>query len=112
MASQVNYSENQYTQISAKGPVPFVANGFAVFDRVAMPIIGEGKDKPNDSFRTQLVNNAQAAIDTLVTMGVADRDRVAIGGHSSRRIYGRKPLGSLRSHLPQASPEVAPIIEA
>ncbi|ACA85501.1 alpha/beta hydrolase family protein [Shewanella woodyi] len=94
VASQVNYSENQYTQISPKGPVPFVANGFAVFDRVAMPIIGEGKDKPNDSFRTQLVNNAQAAIDTLVTMGVADRDRVAIGGHS----YGAFMVANLLAH--------------
>lgn len=94
VASQVNYSANQYTQISAKGPVPFVANGFAIFDRVAMPIIGKGQDKPNDSFRTQLINNATAAIDTLVEMGVADRERVAIGGHS----YGAFMVANLLAH--------------
>ncbi|MEC4726691.1 prolyl oligopeptidase family serine peptidase [Shewanella sp. D64] len=94
VASQVNYSVNQYTQISAKGPIPFIANGFAIFDRVAMPIIGEGKDKPNDSFRTQLINNATAAIDTLVDMGIADRERIAIGGHS----YGAFMVANLLAH--------------
>ncbi|MGS0681351.1 prolyl oligopeptidase family serine peptidase [Shewanella sp. 125m-7] len=94
VASQVNYSPNQYNYISAKGPIPFVANGFAIFDKVAMPIVGEGKDKPNDSFRHQLVANASAAIDTLVGMGVADRERVAIGGHS----YGAFMVANLLAH--------------
>ncbi|MEZ9594570.1 alpha/beta hydrolase family protein [Shewanella sp. 10N.261.52.F9] len=94
VASQVNYSTNQYSQISSKGPVPFVANGFAVFDKVAMPIVGEGNEKPNDSFRHQLIANASAAIDTLVDMGVADRERVAIGGHS----YGAFMVANLLAH--------------
>ncbi|MCL1050188.1 prolyl oligopeptidase family serine peptidase [Shewanella abyssi] len=94
VASQVNYSPNQYSYISPKGPVPFVANGFAVFDRVAMPIIGVGKEKPNDNFRTQLIDNAKAAIDTLVEMGVADRERIAIGGHS----YGAFMVANLLAH--------------
>ncbi|WP_076407642.1 S9 family peptidase [Shewanella sp. UCD-KL12] len=94
VASQVNYSPNQYNYISPKGPVPFVAKGFAVFDRVAMPIIGVGKEKPNDNFRAQLIDNAKAAIDTLVMMGVADRDRVAIGGHS----YGAFMVANLLAH--------------
>ena len=94
VASQVNYSPNQYSYISAKGPVPFVANGFAVFDRVAMPIVGEGKEKPNDNFRSQLIANAKAAIDTLVKMGVADRDQIAIGGHS----YGAFMVANLLAH--------------
>ncbi|ABZ75609.1 peptidase S9 prolyl oligopeptidase active site domain protein [Shewanella halifaxensis HAW-EB4] len=94
VASQVNYSPNQYNQISPKGPVPFAAKGYAIFDKVAMPIVGEGSDKPNDSFRRQLVANANAAIDTLVEMGVADRDRVAIGGHS----YGAFMVANLLAH--------------
>lgn len=94
VASQVNYSPNQYNQISAKGPVAFAAKGYAIFDKVAMPIVGEGKDKPNDSFRHQLVANANAAIDTLVEMGVADRERVAIGGHS----YGAFMVANLLAH--------------
>lgn len=94
VASQVNYSPNQYNQISAKGPVPFAAKGYAIFDKVAMPIVGEGSDKPNDSFRRQLVANASAAIDTLVKMGVADPERVAIGGHS----YGAFMVANLLAH--------------
>lgn len=94
VASQVNYSPNQYNYISAKGPIPFVANGFAIFDRVAMPIVGEGKEKPNDNFRSQLIANAKAAIDTLVEMGVADRDKIAIGGHS----YGAFMVANLLAH--------------
>ncbi|MCK8043725.1 prolyl oligopeptidase family serine peptidase [Shewanella sp. 1CM18E] len=94
VASQVNYSANQYQNISTKGPVPFVANGYAIFDKVAMPIVGEGNEKPNDSFRDQLVANASAAIDTLVDMGVADRERIAIGGHS----YGAFMVANLLAH--------------
>ena len=94
VAAQVNYSANQYSYISPKGPVPFVAKGYAVFDRVAMPIIGTGKEKPNDSFRTQLIDNATAAIDTLVEMGVADKNRIAIGGHS----YGAFMVANLLAH--------------
>jgi len=30
----------------------------------------------------QLVANAQAAVDVLVDMGVADKNRIAVGGHS------------------------------
>ncbi|QLE84553.1 S9 family peptidase [Shewanella sp. Scap07] len=94
VASQVNFSKHQYQKISAKGPVAMVAHGFAVFDKVAMPIIGEGKKRPNDSFRQQLVSNAQAAIDVLVDMGVADPERVAIGGHS----YGAFMVANLLAH--------------
>ncbi|MCG9731941.1 prolyl oligopeptidase family serine peptidase [Shewanella sp. Isolate13] len=94
VASQVNYSPNQYNQISTKGPVAYTAKGFAIFDKVAMPIVGEGNNKPNDSFRRQLVANASAAIDTLVEMGVADRERIAIGGHS----YGAFMVANLLAH--------------
>ncbi|WP_394200020.1 prolyl oligopeptidase family serine peptidase [Shewanella waksmanii] len=94
VASQVNFSEHQYQKISAKGPVAMVANGFAVFDKVAMPIIGEGKARPNDSFRQQLVANAQAAVDVLFDMGIADKQRIAIGGHS----YGAFMVANLLAH--------------
>lgn len=94
VAGQVNYSPNRYRSVSYWGPMPFLANGFAVFDKVAMPVIGLGDQKPNDQFRAQLVANAQAAIDTLVEMGVADRKRIAIGGHS----YGAFMVGNLLAH--------------
>ncbi|HEX2781797.1 MAG TPA: prolyl oligopeptidase family serine peptidase, partial [Gemmatimonadaceae bacterium] len=42
----------------------------------------------------QLVASAQAAVDKVVEMGVADRDRIAVGGHS----YGAFMTANLLAH--------------
>mgnify|MGYP000216972844 CR=1 FL=1 len=59
-----------------------------------MPIIGEGDVEPNDTYVEQLVASAQAAVDEVVRRGVADRDRIAIGGHS----YGAFMTANLLAH--------------
>ena len=59
-----------------------------------MPIVGEGTTEPNDTYVTQLVADAQAAIDELVRLGVGDRNRMAIGGHS----YGAFMTANLLAH--------------
>jgi hypothetical protein len=38
------------------------------------PIIGEGDEEPNDTFREQLVANAKAAIDAVDALGYIDRN--------------------------------------
>ena len=58
-----------------------------------MPIIGD-PETMNDTFREQLVASAAAAIDKAVELGVADRDRVAVGGHS----YGAFMTANLLAH--------------
>ncbi|HPE54982.1 MAG TPA: prolyl oligopeptidase family serine peptidase, partial [Bacteroidales bacterium] len=68
--------------------------GYAVFDDPSMPVVGEGDEEPNDTFREQLVMNAKAAIDKLDEMGVGDPERVAIGGHS----YGAFMTANLLAH--------------
>ena len=75
-------------------PIYWVTQGYVVLDRAAFPIIGEGDQEPNDSFRKQLIANAEAAIDAVVNKGYADRDRVAVGGHS----YGAFMVANLLSH--------------
>ena len=65
-----------------------------MLDRAAFPIIGEGNEEPNDTFRSQLVANAEAAIDAVAGLGYADRERVAVGGHS----YGAFMVANLLSH--------------
>ena len=50
--------------------------------------------EPNDSFRSQLVANAKAAIDAVDSLGYIDRNRVAVGGHS----YGAFMVANLLSH--------------
>ena len=81
-ASQVKGSPYRFNAVSYWGPLPFLARGFAVLDDPTMPIVGEASAEPNDTYVTQLVADAQAAIDELVRLGVGDRQRMAIGGHS------------------------------
>jgi len=59
-----------------------------------MPIIGMDGKEPNDTYVPQLVASAQAAVDHIVGMGIADRDRVAVGGHS----YGAFMTANLLAH--------------
>ena len=68
--------------------------GYAVINNASMPVVGEGDEEPNDSFREQLVANAQAAIDEGVRRGVVDPERVAVGGHS----YGAFMTANLLAH--------------
>jgi dipeptidyl aminopeptidase/acylaminoacyl peptidase len=93
-AGQRSDSPYQFKSVSYWGAVPYVTRGYAVLDDASMPIIGEGEEEPNDTFRDQLVANAQAAIDEGVRRGVVDPDRVAIGGHS----YGAFMTGNLLAH--------------
>lgn len=94
VAGQVTTSPYEFNRVSYWGPLPFLAMGFAVLDDPKMPIIGEGERLPNDSFREQLVDSAQAAVETLVERGVCDPDRVAVGGHS----YGAFMVANLLAH--------------
>jgi len=93
-ASQVQGSPYKFNAISYWGPLPFLARGFAALDDPTMPIVGEGTVEPNDTYVTQLVADAQAAIDEVVRLGVSDRDRIAIGGHS----YGAFMTANLLAH--------------
>lgn len=94
VAGQVTSSPYEFNRVSYWGPLPFLALGCAVFDDPKMPIIGEGDTFPNDTFIEQLVSSARAAVDTLVERGIADPDRIAIGGHS----YGAFMVANLLAH--------------
>ena len=93
-ASQVTSSPYAFTYPYYGSPVYWVARGYAVLDRAAFPIVGEGDAQPNDSFREQLVANGKAAIDAVDAMGYIDRNRVGVGGHS----YGAFMVANLLSH--------------
>lgn len=93
-AAQNTSNANQFTYPYYGSPVYWVTRGYVVLDDAAFPILGEGEEEPNDSFRKQLVANARAAIDAVDEMGYIDRDRVAVGGHS----YGAFMVANLLSH--------------
>ncbi len=92
-ASQVSGSPNSFTAIRGASHMFLLLSGYAIFDNPTMPIIGPG-ETANDTYVEQLVASAQAAIDKVVEMGVADRDRIGIGGHS----YGGFMTANLLAH--------------
>jgi dipeptidyl aminopeptidase/acylaminoacyl peptidase len=94
VASQVTDSPYEFVRVSYWGPMPHLAQGFAIFDDPKMPIIGSGDELPNDSFRQQLVESAIAAVNVLVSRGIADPDKIAIAGHS----YGAFMVANLLAH--------------
>lgn len=93
-AGQVQGSPYEFVRLYWGSPLYWLTQGYAVFDRVAMPIVGEEDEEPNDFFREQLVGNAEAAIDVLAEQGIADRNRIAVGGHS----YGAFMTANLLAH--------------
>lgn len=93
-AGQNTQNPNDFTFPYYGSFVYWVAKGYAVLDDAAFPIIGEGTTEPNDSFIPQLAANAEAAIDAVDKMGVIDRKRVAVGGHS----YGAFMTANLLTH--------------
>lgn len=93
-AGQNTTNENTFVVPNYGSPIFWVTQGYAVLDNAAFPIVGEGEQEPNDSFREQLVGNARAAIDALDERGVIDRNRVGVGGHS----YGAFMTANLLSH--------------
>ena len=93
-ASQSNKNANRFTSPYYGSMVYWVTKGYVVSDDASFPIIGEGDEEPNDSFRKQLVANGKAAIDAVDKMGYIDRSKVAVGGHS----YGAFMVANLLSH--------------
>ncbi|MBC8069549.1 MAG: S9 family peptidase, partial [Deltaproteobacteria bacterium] len=80
-AGQVRASPQEFTSVGGSSPVFLALAGYAVLDDAAMPVIGPS-DGAYDSFVEQVRANAEAAIDKAVELGVTDRDRVAVMGHS------------------------------
>jgi dipeptidyl aminopeptidase/acylaminoacyl peptidase len=70
----------------------FLTQGYAVFDNPTMPIIGG--DTANNRYVEQLVASAEAAVDKVVELGVGDRHRIGVGGHS----YGAFMTANLLAH--------------
>ena len=94
-ASQIRGNQHKFTLLSWGSPVFYVTQGYAILDNAEMPIVATAPDKkPNDDFVNQLILNANAAIDKLVGMGVSDRNKMAIGGHS----YGAFMTANLLAH--------------
>jgi dipeptidyl aminopeptidase/acylaminoacyl peptidase len=93
-ASQVSGSPFRFTRPTGASHLLVLTQGYGVLDNPSMPIVGEGDKEPNDTYVEQLVSSAQAAVDEVVRRGVADRGRIAVGGHS----YGAFMTANLLAH--------------
>jgi dipeptidyl aminopeptidase/acylaminoacyl peptidase len=92
-AGQISGSTDRFTMLRGITHLSLLTQGYAIMDAATMPIVGD-PETMNDTFIKQIVDSAAAAIDKAVEMGVADRDRVAVGGHS----YGAFMTANLMAH--------------
>lgn len=95
-AGQVSGSDKRFVQMSGISHLFLLmagGGGYAIMDNAAMPVVGD-PETMNDTFVKQIVASAKAAIDKAAEMGVADPNRVAVGGHS----YGAFMTANLLAH--------------
>ena len=93
-AGQVSGSPYTFTRVAPASALVYVMQGYAILMDASFPIVGTDGREPNDTFVEQLVANADAAVSKAVEMGVTDRHRVAVSGHS----YGAFMTANLLSH--------------
>jgi dipeptidyl aminopeptidase/acylaminoacyl peptidase len=93
-AGQSSQNSNEFTFPYYGSFVYWVTKGYVVLDDASFPIIGEGTTEPNDNFISQLVDNAEAAINAVDALGYINKKKVAVGGHS----YGAFMTANLLTH--------------
>ena len=93
-AAQVRGSPYLFVRPTGASHLFMLTQGYGVLDGPTMPIVGEGDKEPNDTYVEQLVSSAKAAVDKVVELGIADRDRIGVGGHS----YGAFMTANLLAH--------------
>jgi dipeptidyl aminopeptidase/acylaminoacyl peptidase len=92
-AGQISGTPHRFTRMRSITHLTLLTQGYAIMDGATMPIIGD-PETMNDTFIKQVVSSAKAAIDKAVEMGVADPQRVGVGGHS----YGAFMTANLLAH--------------
>jgi dipeptidyl aminopeptidase/acylaminoacyl peptidase len=92
-AGQVRGTTERFTRLTASDPIWFVLRGYAVLQNATMPVIGD-PETMNDSYVDQITAAAAAHIGAVAEMGIADPQRVAVGGHS----YGAFMTANLLAH--------------
>lgn len=93
-AGQVTTATNTFSRPMGSSILFLLTQGYAVLSGPSIPIVGEGDTEPNDTYIKQLIAGAQAAVDYVVNRGIADPERLGIGGHS----YGAFTTVNLLAH--------------
>jgi dipeptidyl aminopeptidase/acylaminoacyl peptidase len=90
-AGEVSGTEQNFTRL--RDYQLLLLSGYALIDNAAFPIVGDPQ-KAYDTYIDQLVDDAQAAVDKAVELGVVDRDRIGVTGHS----HGAMMTANLVAH--------------
>ncbi|HEY8468645.1 MAG TPA: prolyl oligopeptidase family serine peptidase, partial [Longimicrobiales bacterium] len=91
---QRTYNKNRFPSLGPRSMAAFVRLGYAVVEPDA-PIVGP-QGRMNDGYVPDLRNTLTAVIDELDRLGIIDRTRLAIGGHS----YGAFSTVNAMVHTP------------
>ncbi|HAL24047.1 MAG TPA: S9 family peptidase [Stenotrophomonas sp.] len=78
-AGQVSGSQQTFTRLQPYRLM--LLAGYAIIDNASFPIVGDPKTA-YDTYLEQLEADAKAAVDKAVDMGVVDRNRIGVTGHS------------------------------
>lgn len=92
-AGQVRSSNNRYTRIGGSSILFFLLRGYVVLYNAEIPVVGDPLTA-NDTYIQQITAGAEAAVNKLVELGVADKDKIGIAGHS----YGAFMVANLLAH--------------
>ena len=92
-AGQVRTSTNRYTRIGGSSILFFLLHGYIVLHNAEIPVVGDPLTA-NDTYVQQITAGAEAAVNKLVELGVADRDKIGVAGHS----YGAFMVANLLAH--------------
>lgn len=92
-AGQVRVTDNTFTFYRNDSPLFMVTQGYAVLMDATIPIVGD-PETMNNTFREQATASGRAAIDYLDSLGIIDRSKVGVGGHS----YGAFMTANLLAH--------------
>jgi dipeptidyl aminopeptidase/acylaminoacyl peptidase len=90
-AGQVDGSEQRFTELRKYQLL--LLSGYAIIDNASFPIVGDPR-KAYDTYLEQLVDDARAAVDKAVELGVVDRGRIGVTGHS----HGAMMTANLIAH--------------
>lgn len=90
-ASQIRRTENRFTFYRGASHLFLLTQGYAILDNPSLPVIGK---YGNDTYVLQVVAGARAAIKKVVEMGIAEPEKIGIGGHS----YGAFTTANLLAH--------------
>lgn len=79
-AGQVKDSPNKYANFEWKSPLFWVTKGYAVLNNFTMPIIGKDGEEAYDTYIEQLIADAETMVYCIDSIGIADINKIAVGG--------------------------------